>query len=291
MADSQAQTQPSKAIFSLFYYSHIHLVLMGMLMAAVNNYVLTNQVAWKAILLIGMSTYFTYSIDNLFDWKIDRQNYIGVEGMLRKYQRFSLLPITLCGVGIVWIVTTSNAVFTLSIGLLTAAVAFSITRLAFFRKSEHHQPVSVGQFILNRAFISLVWSLVCVFLPLIFSGHAIDKRAWSSLVYLWNLVCIYAVIWKLEKSPPYLQKLMNASSLKVFLQAMSLNAVLIPIVNRSIGQSGTLGLINTLPPLAFFMLLEKMNLDWRDARPHLLKIAIILAGVIVGITIIHLMSA
>ena len=275
-------------IFNLIYYSHIHLVIMAMVMTTAMNFVLTQHVSWPAVLLIGLATFVTYSLDNLVDWKKDKVLYPDESILIKRYQRISIVLIALCLIGILWIMLTNSAATTLTLVFLAAVVLLSTIRIAAYRRVDSTRLPSMAQFFVNRVFISLVWSGVCIFVPLLYEGVPVTWQPWSSLTYLWPLVFVYAVIWKLEKSEPYLRSALNTSSLRIYLQHLCLLTTLIPITNVILGKITPRSLVNILPGLAIFILLEKLHLEWKISRQQLLRIAMILGGVILVVFLIHL---
>jgi hypothetical protein len=275
-------------IFNLIYYSHIHLAIMAMVMTAAMNLVLTQHVSWLAVLLIGMATFVTYSLDNLVDWKKDKVHYPDETILIKQYQRISIGLFVLCLVGIFWIMATSSTLLTMALAFLAVIAFLSTIRIASFRQMDTIKVQTITSFFVNRVFISLVWSVVCIFVPLGYEGLPVTWQAWSSLIYLWPLVFVYAVIWKLEKSDPYLRCALNTSILRVYLQFLCLLTTLIPITNFILGKITTRSLVNILPGLVVFILLEKWHLDWKMTRKQLVRIALIMAGVILVIFLIHL---
>ena len=105
-------------IFNLIYYSHIHLVIMAMVMTIAMNFVLTQHVSWQAVLLIGLATFVTYSLDNLVDWKKDKPLYPDESILIKRYQRVSIVLIILSLIGIMWIMLTTSAATTLTLVFL-----------------------------------------------------------------------------------------------------------------------------------------------------------------------------
>jgi hypothetical protein len=275
-------------IFNLIYYSHIHLVIMAMVMTAAMNFVLTQYVSWPAVLLIGLGTFVTYSLDNLVDWKKDKALYPDEFILIKRYQYVSIVLVVLAIIGIGWIMLTTSAALTLTLVFFAAVVLLSTIRFAAYRRVDSVSLHSIANFFVNRVFISLVWSAVCIFVPLMYEGMPVTWQAWSSLIYLWPLVFVYAVIWKLEKSEPYLRSALNTSPLRIYLQHLCLLTTLIPITNFILGKITSRSLVNILPGLAIFILLEILHLEWKISRKQLLRISMIMGGVILVVFLIHL---
>jgi hypothetical protein len=63
---------------------------------------------------------------------------------------------------------------------------------------------------------------------------------------------------------------------------------LIPITNFILGKITSRSLVNILPGLAIFALMEKLHLEWKITRKQLLRIAMIMGGVILVVFLIHL---
>jgi hypothetical protein len=275
-------------IFNLIYYSHIHLVIMAMVMTTAMNMVLTQRVSWPAVLLIGLATFVTYSLDNLVDWKKDKALFPDETILIKQYQRVSIGMIVLSLVGIAWIMTASSALLTMVLVFLAIIAFLSTIRIASFRRADTQKVQTFTGFFVNRVFISLVWSVVCIFVPLAYEELPVTWQAWSSLIYLWPLVFVYAVNWKLQKSDPYLRASLNASYLRIYLQLLCLLTTLIPITNFILGKIKSPSLVNILPGLVIFILLERRHLEWKVTRKHLVQIALIIAGVILVVFLIHL---
>lgn len=255
-----------KSIFNLLYYSHIQLVVAAMIITASINVIVTDNIPWGAVLLVGLSTYLTYSIDNLIDWKKDKLNYQNEVPLIKKYHKFTYFLIGLCLLGILLIILSTSTAFMISMALLGSSVVISTARVTAYRKLNSHNPETFYGFILNRIFISLVWTNVSVFLPLWYMGLPIDSQAWSAFIYTWQLIFIYAVLWRLEKTEGSLRERIVASPLWTVLKVLSITAGLWPVYSVLVGRFPIQNLFNMLPPLAIFILLHRWPASWEKAR-------------------------
>ena len=256
----------TKPTFNLLYYSHSFLIFLAMIISATINVVLTQQITWGAIILMGLSTFLTYSIDNLLDWKKDQANYQDEAHLIKKFHKITYFLIGLSFLGILWFIFSTNTILLVSLVLIGSAVIMTTARFMAYRKLDRRNPETFAGFIFNRVFVASVWSIVCVFLPLWYAGIAIDSRAWSVLVYIFPLIFIYAVLWRLEKTESALRKEILASPVWWFLKVLSIFAGLWLLSSTIMGRFPIINLFNLLPPIAIFYLLLKWPRSWENAR-------------------------
>ncbi|MCJ7694938.1 MAG: hypothetical protein MUO40_05865 [Anaerolineaceae bacterium] len=259
----------NKSAFNLLYYSHSFLILPAMVISTTINVVLTQQITWGAIILLGLSTFLTYSIDNLIDWKKDQANYQDEAALIKKYHRVTYFLIVLSLLGILWIIFSTNTILLVSLTLLGSAVIMTTARFLAYRKLDRRNPETFSGFVLNRLFISLVWSIVCVFLPLWYAGTALDNKAWSALIYIFPLIFIYAVLWKLEKTDTVLREEILASPVWLILKVLSIWVALWSLSSTLMGRFPLTNLFNLLSPGVIFILLCKWPHSWENARKHI----------------------
>jgi len=257
------------SIFNLLYYSHIQLVVAAMIITASINVIVTGNITWGAVSVVGLSTYLTYSIDNLIDWKKDKLNYQNEVLLIKKYHKFTYFLIGLCLLGILLIILSTSTAFMIGMALLGSSVVISTARLTAYRKLNSRNPETFYGFILNRIFISLVWTNVSVFLPLWYVGLPINSQAWSAFIYTWQLIFIYAVLWRLEKTEGSLRERIVASPLWTVLKVLSITAGLWPVYSVLVGRFPIQNLFNMLPPLAILILLNRWPASWEKARKQI----------------------
>lgn len=235
-------------LFYLFYYSQFPLVFLSGLLTASISMVINSQVNWSVILLISLSTYLTYSIDNLIDWKRDRKQYVRIQTLIKTYHKFTyfILPITTAL--IIFLVLRGSNEFLIAILLLGAAAAMGTTRFSKYRfnSSDPKQPIRV--FFLNRLFITLVWTTVCVFIPIWYENLQIRVLTWHTYFYIFSLIFVYAIIWKLERSPERLKKKLFQFRQLRFILLFPIFSMIIVFLDTYTGIRPLHNLINLLPP-------------------------------------------
>jgi len=114
-----------RRFFQFVYYTHTPLVVLAMVLTGTISAVLFQRLSLQVIVLVGLSTYFTYSLDNLFDWKKDQTHYQNIEGMIQIYHKVTYLLIPSTAVGIFLLILQSSNELRIGILLLGAAVAMS----------------------------------------------------------------------------------------------------------------------------------------------------------------------
>jgi len=228
--------------------------------------VLYQAIEWPVVLVTGLATYLTYSVDNLIDWKTDKAHYHKISTQIQLYHKvtYFLIP---CSAGtILLLLWRSPNIFQISTGLLGAAAVMSTTRLPFYRTVSSNHLSPVWHFTNNRFFISAVWTAVVVFLPIIYGKHVITIRSWRTFFYIYGMIAIYASLWKLERVEPEIQKQLSASMLFPGLRFLSLVSMAIVIVDVLTGLTPGYGLVNVLPPIlclfASISLAKISRLSW-----------------------------
>lgn len=236
--------------FSLIYYSHFPLVFLSMVLTGSVSTVVYKTINWQVVFLVGLSTYLTYSIDNLIDWKRDRIHYRHISGMIKIYHKFTYFLIPLSAAGIFLLVIQTTNELKIAILLLGAAVAMATTRFTNYRENSSLPSQKISGFIINRVFISVIWTMVCVFLPIWYSNLPIITRTWTSFFYMYFLVLSYAVVWKLEKGAYPLQKRVFNSSILLILSISMMIPIILVFHDIFSGLAPIYNLINLTPPIA-----------------------------------------
>lgn len=235
--------------FQLIYYSHLLLVTSAMILSSSISAVLYQTIEWQVVLLTGLATYLTYSVDNLIDWKNEKAHYRNISTHIQIYHKLTYFLIPCSAVIILLLLWQSPNIFQISTGLLGAAAVMSTTRLPFYRtgtvKPDHH----VWHFILNRIFISAVWTAVVVFLPILYGEHVITIRIWRAFFYIYGMIVVYASLWRLERVESELQEQLRKSNLLSGLSFLALFSMAIVVIDVKTGLAPVYGLINILPPI------------------------------------------
>ena len=240
-------------IFELIYYSQITLVVLAIVLTASISAVVYNQFDWQVILLVGISTYFTYSLDNLIDWKQDMERYRNIKSFIRTYHKVLYFLIPAAGIGIVCLTLISPNELKTGILLLGAAVAMGTSRFPSYRKNSSSPARSIFRFVINRLFISIIWTTVCVFLPIWYRNNEILHLTWNAYAYTFCLILPYAVMWKLEASSEELRlRILNSKIIRI-LTVLPVISMLIVINDVLQGLFPTINLLNLLPPIALIV--------------------------------------
>ena len=236
--------------FTLFYYSHIPLVVLAMVLTATISAVQYQRINWQVILLVGLSTYITYSLDNLIDWNRDKSHYKGLEVPIERYHKITYILIPTAAIGIIFLVFDSSNELRIGILLLGAAVAMNTTRFLVFKENANQESRKLIGFFINRLFISTVWTTVCVFLPIWYDNEPITSLTWHTFVYMYVLILAYAIIWKLEKSPHPLQKKVFPSNIPKVLASTTFLPIVLVFYDILSGTAPIHNLVNLAPPIA-----------------------------------------
>jgi len=237
-------------VFELIYYSHITLVGLAMVLTASISAVVYHQFDWQVILLVGMSTYFTYSLDNLIDWKRDIERYRHVQTFIRIYHKISYILIPAAAIGIISLTLISPNELKTGILLLGAAVAMGTSRFPIYRNNSSSPSQSIIRFFINRLFISIIWTTVCVFLPIWYRNNGVLHQTWNAYIFTFCLILPFAVMWKLEASYEELRmRLINSKMIQILIVLPIISMILV-INDVRQGLYPTINLINLLPPTA-----------------------------------------
>jgi len=248
-----------RQIFNLFYYSHIPLALLASLLTASISMVINSQLNWNVILLVGLSTFLTYSIDNLIDWKRDKDQYQSIQDKIECYHKITYFILPVITIAIILTILKSSNEFLVSILLLGAVAALGTTRFANYRMNSSDSKQPIRMFFLNRIFISIVWSIVCIFVPLWYEGLRTTTLTWHTFLYIFSIVLIYAIFWKLERSPALLKKRLYQSGLLRILPILPLVSIIIVFIDIFFGIRPIHNLINLLPPVICILASYRMN--------------------------------
>ena len=115
--------------FNFFYYSQIQLVLIAMALTAAASAVLLGSIIWDGIWIVGLSTFVTYSVDNLIDWNQDLKHYQDIKSIIQYYHKFCYIAVPLCVLGIGSLIIKGDSVFQVGIILLCATTVITISRI------------------------------------------------------------------------------------------------------------------------------------------------------------------
>lgn len=105
-------------------------------------------------------------------------------------------------------------------------------------------------FFMNRLFISLVWTTVCVFLPIWYDNEPITSLTWHTFVYMYVLILAYAIIWKLEKSPHPLQRKVFSSNIPKVMASITVLPIALVFYDILTVTAPIHNLVNLAPPIA-----------------------------------------
>ena len=263
-------------VFYLLYYSHITLVVLAMVLTGSISAVLYGQIKWQAILLVGLSTYFTYSLDNLIDWKRDLTRYQKIQELVQIYHKVTYLLIPTAAIGILILTFVSSNELRIGILLLGAAVAMGTTRFSIYRENSSSPSQSILSFVLNRLFITTIWTTVCVFLPIWYYNSEIISRTWNAFFYIFCLIFPYAVLWKIESSVELLQKKILGSIIMRVLVSFPIISMIIVMIEVITDASPIVNLFNLIPPIAIITALIIIVRNANELRKKISLLTIIL---------------
>ncbi len=239
-----------RKIYKLIYYSHVPLVFLAMILTGTISAVLYGQISWRVIILVGLSTHFTYSLDNLIDWNKDKHRYRDIETFIQVFHKITYILIPGSAIGIIFLIIHSPNELKIGMLLLGAAVGMSTTRFSHYRENDPYGSKSLIGFLLNRLFISLIWTTVCIFLPVWYQNLPIRLLTWHTFLYMYMLIFTYSVIWKLEKSAYPLKREIFTSFIPLFMVVLLILSLSIVIYDIHIGIAPIQNLINLTPPVA-----------------------------------------
>lgn len=242
-----------KRIYLLLYYTQLPLVSIAMVLTATVSAILLQNINWKTVLLVGFATFATYNFDNIIDWEIDQKNYATISAWIPTYHRITYGLIPISATGSILLILGSSSELKITILLLGAATVMGIVRFSNYRPYNPEISQTIPQFIFNRVFISIVWTIVCVFLPIVYESSSMKPQTWSAFIYMNLMIFIYAVLWKFEKSPLSLKRNLLKSSLFKILTCLGILAMLLPFRDVVSGLFPPQDLINVLPPIALIV--------------------------------------
>lgn len=269
-------------VFTLIYYSHITLVALSMVLTASISAVVYHQFDWQVILLVGFSTYFTYSLDNLIDWKRDIERYRDIQTFIRIYHKISYILMPAAAIGIISLTLLSPNELRTGILLLGAAVAMGTSRFPIYRNNSSSSSQSITRFFINRLFISIIWTTVCVFLPIWYRNNEVLLQTWHAYIYTFCLILPYAVIWKLEASYEKLRMRVISSKIIRILILLPIAAMTLVVIDEKQGLFPTINLVNLLPPTAMIAGLVVFQKQPNNAKLRvftLTQVLILLCGI------------
>ena len=277
-----------RQVFELIYYSHITLVALAMVLTGSISAVLYAQIKWQVVLLVGLSTFFTYSLDNLFDWKRDLPRYRNIKKLVQIYHKITYILIPAAVVGVLFLTFVSSNELRIGILLLGAAVAMGTTRFSNYRENSSSPYQSINRFILNRLFITTIWTTVSVFLPIWYDNSEIIGRTWNAFFYIFFLIFPYAAIWKIESSADSLKKKLFGSTLMRFMSVFPLISMIFVISDVITGNAPAYSLFNVLPPITIFAALFIIIMKPIALKKKISLLSIILIILCGSSTLIHL---
>ncbi|MHA1280436.1 MAG: hypothetical protein ACTSQ8_24980 [Candidatus Helarchaeota archaeon] len=236
--------------FLLFYYSQFPLIALAMVLTGAIGAVFYHRFMWEAVFLVGLSTFFTYSIDNLIDWEKDKAHYSQIRNMISDYHKVLSALIPASALGIIILTLKSSNELRIGLLLLGASVAMGVSRFSNYRSKSINFIPPIWIFIINRIFITTVWTIVCVLLPTWYRNSTIKKITWHVFIYMYSLIFIYAVLWKFEKSDYTLKKSMYQSKIFLLLACLPVIATMLVIYDVYKCLLPKYNLFNLMPPIA-----------------------------------------
>jgi len=248
-----------RQIFLLYYYSQLPIVITAVVLTGTINAVLYQAVNLNVITLVGLATFLTYSIDNLIDWHRDASHYAHITRFVKIYHKLTYVFIPLSAAGIIYLTCKSSNDLQIGILLLGAAAVMGTTRLPNQWRNPATSEKSVQQFIINRLFVSTIWTIVCVFLPIWYSDSIMTPRTGTIFLYLFCLVFIYAILWKFEKSAYALKRKLLDSGLFRVLAIFAGAASLLVIFDILSGLAPVYNLVNLLPPIVNLVFIQRVT--------------------------------
>ncbi len=240
----------------LVYYSQFPLVALAMVLTGSIGAVLYHRLMWEVTLLVGLSTFFTYSIDNLIDWEKDKARYTQINRMIYIYHKILSVLIPASALGIIILTLKSPNELRIGLLLLGASVIMGVSRFSTYRNNSNDYVLPIWKFLFNRIFIAAIWTIVCVFLPTWYENDRISATTWHIFFYMFSLIFIYAVLWKFEKSDYALKRTLYQSKLFIVLTLLPFIASTFVILDLVKDLLPTHNLINLLPPLASLIVLQ-----------------------------------
>jgi hypothetical protein len=276
-----------KNTLTFIYYSQMPLVLMAMVLTASISAVLTQAIPWTSVLLVGAATYFAYTLDNLIDWQRDKLHYQSIQNQIETYHRITYPILILTAVAIIYLILQSPEKLKIGLLLLGATTAMGIVRFSNYR-SAHSESMNLVHFILNRLFITVIWTTVCVFLPLWNNDSTATPKTLRTALYIGQLIFSYAVLWKLEKSSPTLiGQILNSYWINV-LEFLCLSAMTQVVLDVILQEFPLHNLLNLLPPLTSLLFLIKINKQPEKLRQKIGLLTLIMIFLTALSTVVHL---
>lgn len=248
-----------RQIFLLYYYSQLPIIITAMVLTGTINAVLYQYVDFQVVFLVGLATFLTYSVDNLIDWHRDVSRYAHITRYVKIYHKLTYVLIPFSALGIIFLTCQSSNELQIGMLLLGATAVMGTTRLPNHRANSGNTGESVQQFIKNRLFFSTIWTIVCVFLPIWYSGRMLTPRTWTIFLYLFCLVIIYAILWKFEKSAYTLKRKLLDSGVFRILAVFAGMAMLLVIFDILSRLAPLYNLVNLLPPIVSIIYLKRIT--------------------------------
>jgi hypothetical protein len=255
-------------------------VVIAIVLTASTSSVLFGKVSWESLGIVGTSTLFIYSIDNLIDWKRDSKNYQDIIEFLPVYRLFCYSLIPFCILAIFVFVIYSPAKLKIALLLLGVSSLSTILRIPKFHISLRLS--ALQNMIANRLFISCTWTIVLVFIPVFYTESSIIRpQVWMTFAYLWQLTFISAVLWKFEKTE---LNFTNSEVLKnkvvIILKLLSISTGFLAITDIVLGYFPLHNLVVILAPIASFVAVSY----WASSKTNLRLIFTVLNLFHIGIS-------
>jgi hypothetical protein len=183
------------SVFEFIYYSHLQFCFVAMSLTAASGVVLVGRAQWQPVLIVGLSTYSLYNLDNLFDAKNHR-------GSVEKdlwwkiyfYWCIFSIPLALIGVFVLSLQAGSRLLILLSIFGVISFLHVIITR--------DRSQISKAFLYVENLIDSLVWALVVVLIPVVYADGTFKIQVVLAIAYTWLLCWIGAVIWDFRSPVP-----------------------------------------------------------------------------------------
>jgi hypothetical protein len=137
-----------------------------------------------------------YNVDNILDWRHLRAWPDAIRPIWRVYVAWCAVTIPAAGVGVTLLLTGRDVGFAalmLGLGIASLCVTW-LTRKPW--KKDCPRAVLWSE----RLFVSLVWALACVLVPVHYADQAVVAQTLMTVAYVWHLSWTAAMVWDLTST-------------------------------------------------------------------------------------------
>jgi hypothetical protein len=186
----------TKNWLAFLHHTRLQMSVTALALTLASGRVLVGRVQWQPALIVALCTYLVYNLDNLLDWRHEQAWLHALRPLWKAYLAWCAVTLPAAAGGVLLLLLdTGLRLVTLILGLGAASLAVTwLTRRPW--KRDRPQALLWAE----RLFVSLVWALASVLVPVRYAGEPVVAQTLMSIAYVWQLGWVASMIWDLTST-------------------------------------------------------------------------------------------